>query len=183
MVGLVLVAAVAAGCSTDPAEPVTTDRRGEDGQPAYCAGEGGRDAGFWDLVHATCTAAQDGDVEQAAALREALGQLPAEDVADFHRTFVRLNRALVPARRVADAICAPGLGLGRELGTDYRSWVIAHGQAAYEAVVADPQLLRDFPDAELGCGRGEPIGDAALEVYLEKTGLDADESGLPTLER
>lgn len=170
-----------AGCSTGPVEPVTTDGWVEGALPAYCAGDGGRDAGFWDLVHATCATAQDGDVEQAAALREVLAELPAEDVADVHRTFVRLNRALKPAARVADDLCAPGLGLGRDLGTDYRSWVIAHGQAAYEAVLADPQRLRDFPDAEQGCGLGEPFGYTALEVYLEKTGLDAAEIRLPIL--
>ena len=102
-------------------------------------------------------------------------------MADFHRTFVRLNRALKSARDVADDLCAPGPGLGQDLGTDYRSWVIAHGQAAYEAVVAAPQLLRDFPDARQGCGLGEPYGDAALEVYLERTGLDAAASDLPVL--
>jgi hypothetical protein len=48
-------------------------------------------------------------------------------------------------------------------------------------VVADPQLLRDFPDARQGCGLGEPYGYAALEVYLEKTGLDATVSDLPVL--
>jgi hypothetical protein len=64
-VGLALIAALGAGCSAGPVEPVTTDSWVEGGLPEYCAGHGGRDAGFWDLVHATCSAAQDGDVEQA----------------------------------------------------------------------------------------------------------------------
>ncbi len=79
-------------------------------------------------------------------------------------------------------MCAPGLGLGDDLGTDFRSWVIAHGQSAYEAVLADPEALRDFPDAAAGCGLGEPFGAAAYDLYLERTGLDPDDVDLPTVE-
>ena len=84
---------------------------------------------------------------------------------------------------VADDLCAPGLGLGDDLGADYRSWIIAHGQAAYEAVVADPEVLRLFPDAEAGCGLGEPYGDAAYDLYLERTGLSASQADLPGIEQ
>ena len=98
------------------------------------------------------------------ALRTVLGALPAEEVAAFHRTFMRLNRGLRSIRDVADDLCAPGLGLGQDLGTGYRSSVIAHGQTL-EAVRDDPERLRDFPDATAGCGRGEPYGFAALDVF------------------
>ncbi|MDR7251459.1 hypothetical protein J2X46_000431 [Nocardioides sp. BE266] len=162
-VGLALVAALGAGCASGPVEPVTTDAWVDGGLPEYCGGHGGRDARFWDLVHASCAVAQDGDAEQDDALRDALSRLPDNRVAEFRSTFVRLNRALKPAMEVADDICAPGLGLGQDLGADYRSWVIAHGQAAYEAVLVDPERLRDFPDAAAGCGLGELFFDAVAD--------------------
>lgn len=139
-------------------------------------------AGIGVVVHASCRIAGDGDLAQAEALREVLDGLPEEQVAEFHRTFVRLDVALVGAGDVADELCAPGVGLGDDLGADYRSWIVAHGQAAYDAVVADPEVLRSFPDAAAGCGLGEPYGYAAYNLYLERTGLSARRAGLPGFE-
>ncbi len=89
----------------------------------------------------------------------------------------RLNRGLRGIAPFADEICLPGLGLGQDLGTDYRSWVIAHGQAVYEALLADPDRLRDLPDARNGCGLGEPFGAAGFALYLERTGRSPSEAG------
>jgi hypothetical protein len=71
--------------------------------------------------------------------------------------------------------------VGADLGADFRSWVIAHGQSAYESVLADPEALRRFPDLKIGWGRGEPFGDAAYRLYLERTGLSPGEAGLPSV--
>ncbi|RYC11308.1 DUF4240 domain-containing protein [Nocardioides zhouii] len=90
--------------------------------------------------------------------------------------------ALRSSTDVSDDICAPGMGLGDDLSTDYRSWIVAHGQSAYDAVLADPEALRAFPDARAGCGLGEFFGAAAHDLYLEMTGLSARKSGLPLLE-
>ncbi len=182
-VGLALVAALGAGCASGSVEPVTTDAWVDGGLPEYCGGVDGRDAEFWDVVHTSCDIAQDGDVQQAVALRDLLAELSAEDVADFRRTFKRLSRRLEPVMSVADDICAPGLGLGDDLGTDYRSWLIAHGKAAYDALLADPERLRDFPDAAAGCGLGEPFGQAASGRFVDDAGLEAAGSGLPVTER
>lgn len=165
--GSVLVAALAVGCSSGPVEPVTTQPWVEGGLPEYCGGRGGELASFWELVHASCAVAQDGDVRQGRALEEVLSRLPADRKAEFRRTFRRLSNELVTITEVADDLCAPGLGLGDDLGADYRSWVIAHGQDAYEAVLDDPERLRDFPDAEDGCGLGEFFGAAATGNPLE----------------
>jgi hypothetical protein len=173
VVALVLAAGTATastGCSAGTVKPVTTAAWVEGGLPDYCAGYDGDDAGFWKLVHASCEVAQDGDVEQASALHSLLDQLETPEVVAFDHTMRRLNRALRGAADVADALCAPGLGLGQDLGTDYRSWVIAHGQSVYEAVLDDPDRLRDLPDARVGCGLGEPFGAAASLLHLERTG-------------
>lgn len=165
--GAALVVTLAAGCSSGPVDPVTTEPWVDGGLPGYCDGRGGDLASFWELVHASCAVAQDGDVQQGRALTEVLSRLPADRVADFRRTFRRLNKDLVTITEVADDLCAPGLGLGQDLGADYRSWVIAHGQDAYEAVLDRPERLRDFPDATAGCGLGEFFGAAATGNPLE----------------
>ncbi|MBC2933860.1 DUF4240 domain-containing protein [Nocardioides sp. zg-1228] len=171
-----------AGCSGEPVQPVTAEAWVPgDGPPPYCSPSTAADADFWTIVHASCVIAQDGDVAQAEALRHLLDSYGTGRIERFHRSLVRLNHELAVASDVADDLCAPGLGLGDDLGTDYRSWVIAHGQSAYDAVLADPDVLRDFPDAELGCGLGEPFGAAALDLYLDRTGQGLDEAGLPLL--
>jgi hypothetical protein len=178
-----LCVGAATGCSNDPVDPVTTEAWvALDEPPPYCSPSTGDDAAFWTVVHASCVVAQDGDVEQAEALRQVLDSYGAGRIERFHRSFVRLNHALRSTTDVSDDICAPDLGLGDDLSTDYRSWVIAHGQAAYDAVLADPEVLRDFPDGPLGCGLGEPYGAAALDLYLERTGLSSDDARLPLLE-
>ncbi|MET0916520.1 MAG: DUF4240 domain-containing protein [Jiangellaceae bacterium] len=83
---------------------------------------------------------------------------------------------------MADRACAPRIGLGDDLFTDFRSWVIAHGQVAYTRVVENPETLSEFPDIANGCGMGEPFGYAAIEVYVKKTGRKPGNTGLPILE-
>nr|WP_281379980.1 DUF4240 domain-containing protein [Nocardioides ginsengisegetis] len=181
MGSLVLLAASACGT----VQPEGGTERGKAALPPYCATTGGKDADFWRLVERSCSGgATDGDRRQAHALKRALAGLDAGDVADFHRTLVRVSRTLYTrdVAQQADALCLPGLGLGDDLFTDFRSWVIAHGQAAYDGVLAAPSLLAAFPDIERGCGLGEPFGEAALDVYLHKTGRSAARSGLPVLE-
>jgi hypothetical protein len=160
-----------AGCGSDEVAP-----------PTYCSPTGSGDEEFWEVVHASCAIAQDGDLLQAEALRQVLEEVPPQEVAAFYRTFVEVNHALRSSTDVSDDICAAGLGLGDDLSTDYRSWVVAHGQSAYDAVLADPEALRAFPDAAAGCGLGEPFGAAAHDLYLEMTGLGSRKSGLPVLE-
>ncbi len=65
---------------------------------------------FWDLISAS--RAQDGDVGQAAALRDLLRRLPLEEVEAFHVELVRRDQALVDAGvpKVADASASPGSG-------------------------------------------------------------------------
>ena len=175
-VAAVLGAVALTGCGSDDTDPADA------GGPAYCTATDSGDDDFWAVVHETCEITQDGDELQAEALRQVLEERTDDEVAKFHRTFVELNHALRTSTDVSDDICAPGLGLGDDLSTDYRSWTMAHGQAAYDAVIADPEALRDFADATEGCGLGEPFGAAARDLYLERTGLTFRKSGLPLLE-
>jgi hypothetical protein len=176
-VAALLGALALAGCGSGPTGSVAGSE-----PPTYCTPTESGDDEFWEVVHQSCAIAQDGDLLQAEVLRQVLEERPPEEVAAFHRTFVEVNHALRSSTDVSDDICALGLGLGDDLSTDYRSWVVAHGQSAYDAVLADPEALRAFPDAEAGCGLGEPFGATALGLYLERTGLGFKKSGLPLLE-
>ncbi len=49
-------------------------------------------------------------MEQAEALRQVLDELSPEQVADFQRTFVRLNRDLVVSARSPTTCARPGWG-------------------------------------------------------------------------
>lgn len=149
-------AAAAAGECVVPAgvEPVA---------PADRAPRAVTDPGFWDVVEQTCRVSTDGDRRQGRALRAQLAMLDPQQREAFERTFLAVHRTLAtPAvRRVANDACLPGLGLGTDLGADFRSWLIAHGQTTYDAVLADPTVIRDLPDLRRGCGQGELFGSAA----------------------
>lgn len=167
--------------AADPGEPASPGESAE--PPAYCETRAeGPDLEFWRLIERVCDQPGDIDLDQATVLRAELAELPIEQVANFHRTLVRLNKALATPTmtEIADDVCLPDVGLGNDLGTDYRTWIIAHGQVAYEAVLERPETLRDFPDATQGCGQGEIFGYTALVLYDEQAGRDAED--LPALE-
>lgn len=179
----------ATGCTSsesgpDAADPGESASPGESADPpAYCeTREEGPDLEFWRLIERACAQPGDIDLDQATVLRAELAELPIEQVANFHRTLVRLNKALATPTmtEIADDVCLPDVGLGDDLGTDYRTWIIAHGQVAYEAVLERPETLRDFPDATQGCGQGEIFGYTALVLYDEQAGSEAED--LPALE-
>jgi hypothetical protein len=144
-----------------------------------------KDPGFWAFIRHACEVSNDGDELQARALRKLLRTLEPEQVKQFHLEFRKANLALYSEEfvRAADHVCeVDNLGLGDDLGTDYRSWTIAHGRAVYEAVLGDPGTLADLEDAGRGCGMGESMTYAAVEVYDGLTGLDAGTDGLPQIE-
>ncbi|WP_168929719.1 DUF4240 domain-containing protein [Nocardioides sp. GY 10127] len=122
-------------------------------------------------------------MRQARALRGVLEPLTAQQVGAFHRTFVRMSRALATQQvaEAADATCLPSVGLGDDLFSDFRSWLIGQGEDAYAAVLADPDALADLPGVRRGCGMGQPFGAAAYVEYAEKAGRSAARR-LPALE-
>ena len=170
---LVALLALAAGCALG-------DDASADALPEYCAASGDGDAAeFWTIVQQSCRVAGDGDREQARALRGVLDELDADEVAAFHTTFVELNHALDTDELYAVTARICGLTLGDDSSTEYRSWIVAHGQDAYEAVLEDPATVRRFPDRVAGCGSGQTYGEVAPAVYAEQGGDPAD---LPVVE-
>lgn len=85
---LAVLASTLTSCAKEDAQPA-------EARPPYCATQdGGPNAKFWRLVEESCRVATDGDVGQARALRLMLSGLDAEQVAAFHRTFVRASNGL-----------------------------------------------------------------------------------------
>jgi Protein of unknown function (DUF4240) len=136
---------------------------------------------FWQLIAESRRDSADADVDQAQALKGALQRLDTAGVATFQRAFVQASQSLYTWKVAAasDLVCG---SLGDDLFTDFRSWVIAHGEHAYERVVENPDALAEFEDLDDGCGAGEPFGFAASEVYADKSGRNAWDDGLPILE-
>lgn len=183
LVWIAVTLVAVAGCTSPDSDPDAAEPGESAGLTAYCeTRDEGPDLEFWHLIERACETSGEVDSEQAQALRAELADLPAEQVADFHRTLARLNQELDSSAltEIADDLCLPDIGLGDDLNTDYRTWIIAHGQVAYEAVQERPETLRDFPDAAQGCAHGEIFGAAAVVVYDEKAGPDAEE--LPALD-
>jgi hypothetical protein len=187
----VLVAGALTACGDAGSSRDASARPPDSGCPDVDASPGGKaadpvkDPGFWAFIRQACEVSNDGDEQQAAALRHLLQGLEPAQVRQFHLELRRANRALYTREfvRAANHACrVDDLGLGADLGTDYRSWTIAHGRAAYEAVLADPQALADLPDAERGCGMGQAVTYAAVQVYDDLTGLDASSDRLPQIE-
>ena len=132
---LALLAPTLTACAKGDAQPT-------EASPPYCASQdGGPDAHLpRRLVEQSCRVATDGDFDQARALRRELTGLDAEQVAAFHRTFVRVSKSLYTQEAGRwDQVCAPGIGLGDDLFTDFRSWVIAHGKWPTRALSRAPR--------------------------------------------
>ncbi len=136
---------------------------------------------FWTLVEQARQAGEGDPEAMAEELRGRLSSLRAEEVADFHRLLVTANHRLYTERHAAVAARLCGGYLGDDGFTDYRTWVITRGRAAFDAAVTNPQQLRSLPDAEQGCEGAELFGTVAYALYAEAAGEPAAES-LPLLE-
>lgn len=171
---LLVVTLLLAGCGIDDQDPATD----VDGAPDRCArvgsgspGAAAEDDRFWDLMTAACQVSSDGDRRQGRALRELLSDLPEDEVVAFHEGMVREHRRLTRSGvgPVADDLCFPGLGLGDDLSADYRTWLVGQGEAITAWLRAEPGRLTSLPGAGRGCGLGEPLGYAAIDVHRKNT--------------
>lgn len=127
---------------------------------------------FWDLVDGS-REGTDGDLEaQSANLVALLDALPLTDVAAFDARFVEANLAL----HTWGVVGAGTVLLGRmsdDVFTDFRTWVVAHGRAVHERVLADPDSLADVGADDLeAVGLAEEVAYAAHRAYESRTGRD-----------
>src|SRR4051794_8218794 len=102
------------------------------------------EAEFWELID-EARAVAGGDVDaQADELIERLQIRSASDLEDFARIYRGLH-----VRAYRWDVWAAGMliagGLGDDSFSDFLDWLISRGQAAYEAVLKNPDNLIDVP--------------------------------------
>ncbi|MGY2004207.1 DUF4240 domain-containing protein [Blastococcus sp. SYSU DS1024] len=135
---------------------------------------------FWTLVEDTRaeareTAPKSVVAEHVATLMAALEELSDEDVLDFYR---ELRTARARANRW-DLWAAASLALGgasEDAFLDFRNWLISHGRAVYERVLADPDSMAELRwDEDLDdFGAAEEWAYAPLEVLEDRGFAEED---------
>ncbi|RBY95511.1 polymerase [Blastococcus sp. TF02-8] len=136
--------------------------------------------GFWALVEDTRAEAQEASpgsvVEQhVATLTAALEELPDEEIRDFYRELTVARARANHWDLWAAAYLALG-GASDDSFLDFRNWLISHGRATYERVLADPDTVVDleWDEDEDDFGSAEEWAYVPLEV-LEERGVDEEE--------
>lgn len=141
-----------------------------------------KDEQFWNLIERSREGAEECDA-QAAKLVDLLAALEADEIIAFDRIWARKYSAAYRWDLWAVAYIING-GCSDDAFMDFRSWLLARGQARYEAALQNPERAADGvePDEYAEC---EEIGYAPSTAYERKTGekmpddadypLDADE--------
>lgn len=126
---------------------------------------------FWSMITAARQASS-GDVEQqAAVLKAELRRLPLAEVLGFQQILEALQ-----AESFSVELWGAAEAIVDEVSEDhffgFRGWLIAQGQATYQAAIADPDSLADVPGLRAGEGElawGEAMWFVASEVHQERT--------------
>ena len=138
--------------------------------------------GFWALVErslgvaASLPAPRRGLLRRRVALRpgerhllaleQLLQALPDEELVSFQEHLDALRAGLLSWDVWGAGHVACG-GMGDDTFTDFCTWLVSQGRAAYERVATDPDALADVapPDLDERIGDAETWGYAALEVW------------------
>ena len=99
------------------------------------------------------------------ALDQLLGALPDDELVSFQEHLDALRADLHSWDVWGAGYVACG-GMGDDAFTDFRTWLVSQGRAAYARVAADPDALADVapPDLSERIGDAEAWGYFALEV-------------------
>lgn len=100
------------------------------------------------------------------ALEQLLTALPDGELVSFQEHLDALRAGLLRWDVWGAGSLACG-GMGDDAFTDFRTWLVSQGRAAYERVAADPDALVDVapPDLDERIGDAETWGYVALEVW------------------
>lgn len=144
-------------------------------------------SGFWSLIEqARANASTDApespsSSEVGAALTDLLAQLPLKHIVEFDACYRRAD-----ARAHKWGMCAAAFVIWNYISddtfSDFKGGVIGLGQAAFEQIVADPDLLADHPMVRAIAAAtidpftlgAEAIQFAASYAYQRRTDDDAD---------
>lgn len=130
---------------------------------------------FWKIIESSRRGFDperaDGNMErQAEELRGLMTKLPPEQIVAFHNHFVEQLNAAYRWDLWGAAYIIAG-GCSDDGFTDFRSWLISMGRAAFEAALADPESLIDVADAPgVEDVFFEAFSYVPAQVYEELTG-------------
>lgn len=122
------------------------------------------DAQFWTIVGESY---RPDSVEQAEALKVPLAALPWFEVLAFQAQF-EAKAALADTEGLRMAALLINGDASERGFRNFRLGLVAFGRRAYEAAVADADVLADFLDGDPVDGYG--LDKVAVRVYEEKTG-------------
>jgi hypothetical protein len=142
-------------------------------------------ATFWEIIQTANDSAQGNQDTQIDLIREALLQLPPEEIYDFDRIMLdyhalSFRRDLWAAAYIINGGCSDD-------GFEYfRLWLIGQGQKVFEAALQKPESLVEIllmpplvnePYLDLAL---EPLAYVARSAYESKTGSEMPLPPLPT---
>lgn len=135
------------------------------------------EAPFWARIHAAFSSAEDLE-EGIERLSEALEALSREEVVSFQ---VVMNAVMARAytNDLISACCFLGFGQSDDGFEDFRAWLVAQGQATFESVVRDPDVLADLPFDE---SPTEEWGLEDLHMLPGEIGGEEDDPDWPYLD-
>ena len=131
---------------------------------------------FWSMVEAA-KQASGGDVQrQAALLVERLAQLPLSEIVGFQRALEALQAESLRAGLWDAAAVINQWESNDEFFCSedrffiFRGWLVAQGRQVYDAAIADPDSLADYPELGDDLPGGEELWGVAVDAYAERTG-------------
>jgi hypothetical protein len=134
-------------------------------------------AAFWEIIQTTNDSAQRDQEIQINLIRDALLQLPPEEIYDFDRILLHYHAVSFRSDLWAAAYIING-GCSDDAFEYFRLWLIAQGQKVFEAALQNPESLVEIllmpplvntPYPELDF---EPLFYVAGNAYQSKTGSD-----------
>ena len=165
-----------------PTQPTGTPAQSV-GTPAPSDPAPSDEAGFWQLIAETRTAAGNDTGRQSELLDERLRQLQPQAIVEFARIRERLDRRAYTWKLWGAAYVIED-GCSDDCFRDFRGYIISLGRGPYEAALRDPDSLASVAqDAE--SGDWENADNVAPDAYSSVTGEDyplddSDLSGPPS---
>jgi hypothetical protein len=126
---------------------------------------------FWALLDRTKKLSSDDPHKQAELLVKELIEMSVQDIMDYDKIYKKLaDKAYTADLWAAAAIIYPW-GCSEDGFMDFRAWLIAQGQAAYERVLEYPEALADIVDVGIET-QVEKLSFVSFEAYKSKTGQE-----------
>jgi hypothetical protein len=138
-------------------------------------------ARFWSMIEAAKQASGGDDRRQAALLVARLGELPLLEIIEFQRTLEAVHAESFRAD-LWDAATVINqwesndkFFCSEDTFFAFRGWLVAQGRQVYDAAIADPDSLADYPELGDDLPWSEAPWGVAMDAYTERTGEEMPE--------